>query len=399
MINRDKIISFLKANPSIVRFVWRGARYFMRVIGFIVPIQQKTMIFCCFGGRKYDDSPKAIYDEVCKRKFFNGWRLIWAFNSPEKFKIPRGEKIRVDSLTFFLRLLQSKVWVSNSGMDRGIGLKRKCTIRVETWHGTPLKKILGDQNQNSIGGRVLPKDFSIDKDTIRCAQSEFDREIFVRLFHADKSAILLCDLPRNDELVHYSTKDVINIKSRIGIPEGKQVILYAPTYREYLVDDNYKTFISPPVDLNKWERELAADYVLLVRVHYAVSAALNIKTNEFVKDVSDYPFINDLYLVSDILISDYSSSYIDYSILNRPMMCFAYDQDEYMEKRGLYVDLEKELPCSIDKNEDALLEHIKGLDYAKASENTKKFHLKYAPFAGNASKIVVDKVISKLKTV
>lgn len=394
---RDRLICFFKKNPQLVKIVWNIARYIMTLWGYCVPIQKKTMIFCSFGGRKFDDSPKAIFEEVCNRHEFDDWRLIWAFVEPDKHNIPRGEKVKVDTPAFFKSLLYSKVWVSNSGMDRGIELKRKNIIRVETWHGTPLKKIGGEENQNSLGGNPNNYHGKLDADTIRCAQSEYDRDIFARINHAKKSSILLCDLPRNDGLLRFSQRDVSIIKEEIGIDENKKVILYAPTYREYLVDKNNETFIAPPINLGKWKKELGGDYVLLVRAHYAVTSALHIKESSFVKDVSSYPFINDLYVISDILLSDYSSSYIDYSILDRPMLCFAYDLEEYEEKRGLYIDLKKELPCDVDFDEDSLLHHIKTLDYITGSERTKAFHHKYAPYAGNASKVVVDEILSKLQ--
>lgn len=396
MICRDRIISFFKANPSVVRLVWRCARCFLRIWGWFVPVQKQTMIFCSFGGRKFDDSPKAIYEEVCRRNEFDGWRLIWAFIEPEKHSIPRGEKLKVDTMLFFKALLQSKVWISNSGMDRGIGLKRKCTIRVETWHGTPLKKIGGEEHQNSLGKSPNSYKGKKDCDTIRCAQSEFDREIFSRINHAEKSAILLSDLPRNDSLLSYTEEMIRDMKNRLGITDKKKVILYMPTYREYLIDKKGNNFISPPLNFDVWKRYLGKDYVLLIRAHYAVTAALKISESDFLKDVSAYPFINDLYAVSDILLSDYSSAYFDYAILDRPMLCYAYDIKEYQQKRGLYLDLESTLPCVIDYDENSLLRHIIQLDYAEAIARTREFHHKFAPYAGHASKIVVDELLKRL---
>ena len=393
---RDKLIFFLKANPTIVQLVWAMARFFLRLWGWFVPVQAKTMIFCSFGGRKFDDSPKAIYEEVCNRHEFDDWRLIWAFIEPNKYIIPRGEKKKVDTLSFFKSLLYSKVWVSNSGMDRGVELKRKCNIRVETWHGAPFKKICGEEHQNSFNSNINTFSRKRDADTIRCAQSEYDLEIFARIFNSDKSAFLPYDLPRNDILFKYSDEQIAQIKKTIGVDNNKKIVLYAPTYREYLVNDHKDTFIAPPINLKKWEERLGDNYVLLIRAHYAVTAALDFKESEFVKNVSLYPFINDLYIISDILISDYSSSFIDYSILNRPMLCFAYDLEEYEEKRGLYVNLDEELPCIIDYDEDSLIDHILNLDYEAASKETRKFHQKYAPHAGNASKMVVDEIIKRL---
>lgn len=372
------------------------ARIFLYIWGLFVPLRKETMIFCSFGGRKFDDSPKAIYDEVCSRKEFDNWNLIWAFVEPEKFDLPRGEKIKIDTIQFFHALLYSRVWISNSGMDRGIELHRKKNVIVETWHGTPLKKIGGDENKNSLSGGRVAKKGKPDNKTIRCAQSEFDRDIFARIFNADKKAILLCDLPRNDALFRYSLEEIKQIKQNLNIGIEKKVILYTPTYREYLIDENRNTFLAPPMDLMKWERELGDEYVLLIRAHYAVSNALNIIENSFVKDVSDYPCLNDLYIISDMMISDYSSTYFDYSILNRPMFCFAYDLEEYEEKRGLYLNIEDELPCEINKTEESLISNIKNVKLEKAISCTKEFSKKYTPYAGGASAKVVDEILSQL---
>ena len=393
---RERLIVFLKTHPWILRTIWSLTRGFL---WFFVKItkQKKSVLFCSFGGRNFNDSPKAVFDEICRRKEFQDWRFIWAFVDPDKFNIPRGAKVKVDTFAFLKALVTSKIWVSNSGMDRGIDLITDKIVRVETWHGTPLKKIGGEENQNTMG--IKPKDYKgpIDYSAIRCAQSEFDREIFARVFHASKDSILLSDLPRNDELFNYNEQDCIAIRKSLGVDKSKKVILYTPTYREYLINDNSQNFIAPPINLERWKVELGEDYVLLVRAHYAVSAALGIINNDFVKDVSAYRSLNDLFVISDMMISDYSSTFFDYSILDRPMLCFAYDKDIYEEKRGLYLDMEKELPCRVCRTEDELLSEIKKQNYVMAAKKANAFHKKYAPFAGNASKIVVDNIINKLK--
>ena len=393
---RVKIINFLKHHPNILQTFWNTAKYVLFFLSKICRIKEKNILFASYGGRKFDDSPKAIYDEICKRQCFNNYKLIWAFDEPEKFNISRGRKIKIDTLSFFKALLTSKVWVSNSGMDRGIEYKDNRIIKIETWHGTPLKKIEGEENQNSLYGKTNKKNCKVDDKTIRCAQSEYDREIFERIFHASKDSILLCDLPRNDALLKYTKEECNQIKNKLEIPLDKKIILYVPTYREYYIDEHNNTFFKPPIDLNKWKSKLADKYVLLVRAHYAVVKALNISENDFVKDLSSYPVLNDLYAISDLMISDYSSTYFDFSIIEKPMLCFAYDLEEYEEKRGLYLKLNDTLPCSIDRNEDEVISHILNLDYKTACNKTKLFKNKFAPFAGNASKVVVDELTKRL---
>lgn len=396
-MGRNQIINYLKRHPKVLSFFWNASGVILKCMSPLFPVS-KTIVFSSFGGRKFDDSPRALYEAICSDPFFSDWSLVWAFVEPEKFELPRGSKVKIDTIAFFRTLLSSRIWISNSGMTRGIKVHKKGVIEVETWHGTPLKKIGGEENQNSmLTSRDIKKRerAKLDKTTIRCAQSEFDKEIFSRIFHADKEAILICDLPRNDELLKYNNK-IVNIKNALGISADKKVILYTPTYREYLVDDNNSTYLAPPITLAKWEKELGTDFVLLIRAHYAVNKALNLRDSDFVKNVSDYPSINDLYAISDLMISDYSSTFIDYSILDKPMLCFAYDLEEYEQKRGLYLKLDEVLPCTIDKDEDSLICHIKQLDYSEASARTKEFHQLYAPFAGNACNAVISEIKKKL---
>ena len=393
---RDYIISFLKNHPFIVNFLWGVLRFNMKLISLFVPVNQKSIIFSSFGGRKFDDSPKALYDTICSMDEFRDWILIWAFVDPEKYDLPRGEKVKIDTIAFFKALLSSHVWIGNSEIDRGIRLYSSKYIRIETWHGTPIKKICGEENETSV--EKVSKTKQIDDVTIRCAQSEYDQTIFARLFSADKDAILLSDLPRNDSLLSYTEEDIKKIKIKIGINPEKKVILYTPTYREYLMCEDRKKELVPPIDFEKWEQALSDKYVLLIRAHYVVSESLNLPENSFVFDVSKYDCLNDLYAISDMMISDYSSTFFDYAILHRPMFCYAYDLEEYSRRRGLYLDLESELPCAIDKDDDSLLAHILGLNYLEASEATARFQKKYAPYAGRACEIVINKLLERINS-
>lgn len=378
--------------------LWNMARSILDFYGIFKSIEPKTMLFASFGGRNFNDSPKAIYEEVCKRHEFDDWDLIWAFNNPEKIDLPRGHKIQMDSWAFYNALLTSQVWVSNSGMDRGIGIIHKGTIKVETWHGTPLKKIGGDENTGSIISEKEKKNIKnspLDRSTIRCAQSKYDRDILARIDHATKDSYIMAGLPRNDELFAYSKDKCDQIRESLGIND-KKVILYTPTYREYLIDKNNDIFLKPPMDINRWRKELGDKYILLIRAHYAVSRAMGIQDDDFVKDVSKYSNLNDLYAISDMMVSDYSSTFFDYSVFNRPMFCFAYDYEEYQEKRGLYVKLEDVLPCKVCKTEDEVLSEIEHCDYQKACGQTDEFRKKYVPNEGHASEAVVNEIEKRL---
>lgn len=392
---RNYFINYVKEHPAIAGFIWSLARFILRLFSLFIRVDQRAIIFSSFGGRNFDDSPRALYDKIRSMKEFDGWALTWAFLDPEKFEIPRGNKVKIDTFSFFKALLTSRVWIGNSEIDRGIKIRSKKYIVVETWHGTPLKKICGEEIQTSV--EKVKSIGKRDNLTIRCSQSEFDKTIFARIFYAEYDMILDSDLPRNDSLLAYTNLEKESIKEKLGITSDRKVILYTPTYREYLINEHRENFIVPPIDFNKWKDLFGKNYVFLLRAHYMVSSAFDLGNTDFVIDVSKYPRLNDLYIISDLMISDYSSTFFDYSILDRPMLCFAYDLEEYSTKRGLYLDLEKELPCRIDQTEEQLIDSILTLDYHKACKETKSFHMKYAPYSGKSCEIVVNAILDKLK--
>ena len=380
----------IKTNPALMEYSFKIASLGLKTLGLIIPIKKKRMIFVSLGGRNYDDSPRELYEYLINRREFSDWEMIWALTNSKHYEIPKARIIEFGTLNYWILLLSSRVWIGNGGIDMGLDIVRSKSIIVNTWHGTPIKKIQGEENSNQVL-KNYRSNKPIDRFTVRCCQSDYDKEIFARVFHADKNCFVMSGLPRNDKLLKYTNADITQIKQRLCISQEKKVILYMPTYREYQVNSNDEVFLEPPMNLEKWESKLSQDYVLLVRAHYAVTKSMDISNNEFVKDVSLYAPLSDLYAVSDILISDYSSAFFDYAIYGRPLRCFAYEQE-----RGFYMDLKRELPCKVYENEDDLIESIINIDYQKDSLATMKFAQKYIPNEGMACKAVAEEIIKRL---
>ena len=391
---REREINWAKNNHSFLRIAYLTTRKVLNTVGLLTPVKKK-ILFSSFGGRGFNDSPYALYRRISEDERFDDYELVWAFVSPENHTVPRGRTVKIDTPAFFKELLSSEIWVSNAGIDRGIEISRRKHISVETWHGTPIKKIGDDSNDNTAlnENKLREKDST----TIRCAQSEYDLEIFERVLNATRDSFLLCDLPRNDELCD---SDIAERKKRIrkafDISDGKKVLLYMPTYREYWQDKSGLTEMKQFINVERWEAELGDKYVLLIRAHYAVNKHIDFQNSLFVRDVSDYSNLNDLFIVSDILISDYSSAMIDYSILDRPILCYAMDYDEYLLKRGTYVDINSFLPCPVDKDEMVLIDRIKHLNYESYSQRSREFHEKYAPHAGHATEAVIEEIVNRM---
>ena len=166
--------------------------------------------------------------------------------------------------------------------------------------------------------------------------------------------------PRNDFLLNYKADDLKKIKEFIGIPEDKKVILYAPTWRDNQHEAGVGFTYDLNVDFERLRRELGDEYVILFRVHYLVASSFSFRDFEgFIYNVSNYDDINHLYLIADLLITDYSSVFFDYGILKKPMLFYMYDLDDYKDSiRGFYFGIDR-LPGRIITEEEELPDAIR----------------------------------------
>ena len=385
----------------IVKYVkWIYQLYFylgtlaLKVLKVFVKPDDKLILFISFGGRKFDDSPKAIYDQMIKDKRFNDYHLVWAFNNPEAFELERGEKIKCDTFSYFKTALKARVWISNSTVERGLEFKGKHTFYFNTWHGTPIKKMGSDIEGSNKSFKGMGH-WKLDYFT---CQGEFEQEIFCRVFNGlNKNIAQVIGLPRNDIYANYTKEYMLSLRMKMNIPEKKRVILYAPTFREYDKTSSMEVKVSAPVHIEKWRKVLGEDYVLLFRAHYEVAKGMSIEDNDFVREMSGYPQLEDLMIVSDLLISDYSSIFFDYSIMSKPMLAFCYDYDKYVLERGMYFDIRDWLPSAA--NEDELLRLIKVQSQESQVAMTRKFQQTYVTSYGSAVKKSLDVIYSELSRV
>lgn len=384
-----KIVSFVKYNKVILSLYRFFGNLFVAFLSLFVRVKKNRILFMAFGGQKFDDSPKELFLKIKNDPYFKDYELIWGFTNPQKFGVD-CKKVKVDTIKFYITAMSSRIWINNSSVERGLHLRRSKTIEVNTWHGTPLKKMGSDiHDYKGYKGKSRKK----KKGTrIFCAQSEYDRDIFARVFGWNKESFVVSDLPRNDVLLKYTEKQKNEIRATLGIPVDKKIILYAPTFREYDRDKSNSCYINPPITIEKWKENLSDEYVFLLRAHYEVVNVLGIKEDGFVYDVSNYNCLSDLIAISDMLVSDYSSIYFDYAITEKPMLNFSYDLEAYEKFRGLYLDMKNDIPCNLNLTEDSLIEEIKNIDFGEYSKKTRMFKEKFAPNSGKACEIVIERL-------
>ncbi|WP_239454432.1 bifunctional glycosyltransferase/CDP-glycerol:glycerophosphate glycerophosphotransferase [Bacillus suaedaesalsae] len=362
-----------------------------------LPLKEKTIVFESFLGKNYSDSPKNIYEYMYKQN--TDYKYIWIFN--EKRNIPGPAKqIKRFSFSYYYYLATAKYWVSNSRLPLHL-TKREGNVYLQTWHGTPLKKLVFDMNDIHSANPNYKLHFY--KQSRRwdylISANQYSSDIFRSAFKFEKE-MLEYGYPRNDAL-HSKNKDEISkeIKQNLGIPLTKKVVLYAPTWRddEFYSAGKYKFKLR--LNLKKMKEELGDEYIILLRMHYFI--ANNIETDgveDFAYNLSKYNDIADLYLISDILITDYSSVFFDYANLKRPILFYTYDLEKYRDTlRGFYINMENEVPGPLLMTSDEVIDSIKNIN-----EVTEKYKYTYDQFyekicgweKGNATEQVVKRVFN-----
>lgn len=387
---KERIVNIIKYNKTVYSLYYYLANAAMNLVKTLVRTDGRLVLFNSYAGRRFDDSPRVIYETMLNDHRFDDCHIVWAFHEPDSFQeLPeRVQKIRTDSFMYFITAMRAGVWVTNSSVERGLNFKKRKTLYFNTWHGTPIKKMGADivQDKDSFTSKKSP---AIN---VMMAQSDFEAEVFSRMFQLKESSFLKAGLPRNDILFSYTEQYRNELRKKLSIPEGKKVILYCPTFREFEKDENNGCVLLPPINLAKWEKELAADYVLLFRAHYEVAKVMEIQENDFVRNMTDYPVLNDLMIASDLLISDYSSVFFDYSIMDKPMLHFTYDYDKYAAKRGMYFDIRDYLSGS--DNEDGVIRLLKDCSLETETKKTKAFRNQFVKYYGHATEAALDCIAS-----
>ncbi len=372
---------------------------YYNIIYYIMPIDKDTIIFESSVGNNYSGNPRAVYEEMVKCGLDKRYKCVWVLKNTNAFIPGKNKKVKRLYLKYFYYMAVSKYWICDSRQPIYLK-KKKGNIYIQTWHGTPLKKIGLDMNFVNMATdkdiKIYGENFKIDssKWDYLISQNEYSSNIFRRCFAFDK-IMLEIGYPRNDILFSQDNNLIEEVRKKLNIDNTKKVILYAPTWRDnkYKKDGTYEFTI--PIDLNEFVKRFSDKYILLLKPHYLVCDKIDVsKYNQSVKMCTNECDIQELYLISDILITDYSSVMFDYSILKRPIIFYIYDFNEYKSQaRELYFDMFSEIPGPVVKNNYELfsvIENIKNISN-DFEEKYKQFCNKYNRIDnGNASKKIID---------
>jgi len=342
-----------------------------------------------FKGKMAGDSPAAIARELSARD--GAPEPVFSIED-RSVPVPPGVRAVVRfSEEWFELLARAAYLVNNDNFPWFFG-KAQDQVYLQTWHGTPLKRIAKDIEDPQLIPVAYMRTMEAEAASwdYLLSPSPYCSEILPRAFGYD-GPLLEVGYPRNDALLVADRERVRQeVRARLGIAVDARVVLYAPTWR----DVDAKVLHLDPQRLV----EEIPDVTLLVRGHVNTSDrdAVGPSTRGRLRDVTLYPDVNDLFLASDVLVTDYSSVMFDFALLDRPQLFLVPDLDQYRgEVRGFYLDLAEVAPGPLFTAQDALIAHLSAGPSADEPyrEARARFRARFAPWDdGQATARVVDRV-------
>ena len=343
-----------------------GKKILYKLARATTKVDERVVFFESFQGRNYSCSPKAMFEEMRDSGDYNDYEFIWSFRNvhrPGKIlqklvgsdKGPKISIVKYETFSYYKALAKAKYWVLNSNTRKFLKPTDE-QVYIQTWHGTPLKKIGLD-----VPGSDLDYAHEGEKFSYMISPSKYCSEKLVSAFglQGREDIVLETGYPRNDALFTFDQAKVNSILRELDVPRGKKIILYAPTFRDNKHSEVSGYENASGLDFDKLKEQIGDEYIILFRAHYFVAKNMDFeKYKDFVIDVSDYEDVNDLYIISDMLITDYSSVFFDYANLKRPIIFYMYDYEDYKANaRDFYLD-QNELPGPITKTQEELAKAI-----------------------------------------
>jgi CDP-glycerol glycerophosphotransferase len=397
-----RIIRKIKEIPKLKRFISIiiniTKKSYMFLINKIIGIRINKIVFISFNGKTYSDNPRAISEKLhCTYPNFD---IVWLFNNPEeKIKILPSyiRCIKAGSFSALKELATAKFWIDNSIKPYSIYKSREQSY-IQTWHGDRgFKKILYDSSF------VEPKTKYIESKIcdLFLSGSDYADKVYASAFHY-RGKVLKFGCPRNDKLMENSLKKTRIIKEKLNISPKINILLFAPTLRRNASVNNELQNIGE-IDLleviQTLENKTNQEWVCLVRAHIKVEGLSGVPKDSLkIIDVTHYEEMSEILLISDLLITDYSSSAADFALLERPIILFQADRDEYLKyDRTFYFNID-ESPYIVVNNQRELSRKIRNLDWDAIPQNCMDILNFYGTIeTGEASKKVVEYIISKSK--
>ena len=334
----------------------------------VFAVKKNKVLFQSFSGRQYSDSPRAVSEYLLKR-YPGQLEIIWAFTDPashQQLKAQGIKTVKYKSLRYLYHALSCRVYVDNVEPWSILHFRPGQKV-INTWHGGGTFKQVGIFRKD-IGERE--KQHVVDKmretDWFLSSSKAFSQQTIRESFRY-QGEILECGLPRNDRLINPKSGEEQEIREKLKLDE-RRIVLYAPTFRNDLISQMRKLDVE--LLLKSLGERFGGQWQLLVRWHYYLTDRPRVAG---AVDVSDYPEMNDLLMISEVLVTDYSSSIWDYSLLKRPCFLYCPDIEQYGQERSFYSDMAS-WPALAAYDNEQLRDNILNYDESSYLEKLASYH-------------------------
>ena len=337
-----------------------AARAFFRGIAFFIPVKKNRILFRSYEGRGYTCSPKYISEYM---KNDDTYEIVWSFNNPNLYEELRQQgiiTIKQGSLKYFYYYLSSKIIIFNDLLEAFLPTTEN-QVYINTWHGGGAYKKWGMLLDWNWMGRI--RYHMTHKFNYFLSSCKLYTYYAAQAFDEQEKQFIDSGLPRNDILLADSTiMDIkrLDILSKIKLESNNNYVLYAPTYREFQGSSTYD------IDFTELKQNLedkfGGEWKILYRGHYYLENDSDIP--DYVINVSSHDDMQEVLLVADVLITDYSSSVWDFGLLERPCFLYTPDKVAYESVTNYCIPLE-EWPYPFALTNEALGQLIKEYDKDK----------------------------------
>jgi len=312
------------------------------------------IVYNSFNGR-YSDNPRAIHQGLLARGSQD--EHVWLADPRHAASFPqRVRTVPIASPEAVMALEAADLVVANCHTDLDDWRKGEGTQYLQTWHGTPLKRIHRAAVSQPDSDVMDQLDAEIGRWDQLLTPSRAGTALLRSAF-GYSGAVLETGYPRNDAL-NSADRDErrARVRASLGLAEDTVAVLYAPTYRD---DEVTGDDVPLGIDLDRLTEQLGDGHRVLLRLHYYLGHRPAITIDARVDDVSRYPEVSDLYLAADVLVTDYSSALFDFAVTGKPILLYAYDLDHYRDRlRGFTLDLDVEAPGPVLRTQEQLTDAL-----------------------------------------
>ena len=353
------------------------------------------VVWQSFEGR-YSDSPRVLFERWRKQR--PGDEHVWLAEPGHLDTFPHEvDTVGIYGADCVAALNDCDVLVANTHTDID-WTKKSGALYLQTWHGTPLKRVHRDVLW-APPGRLDRLSRDVERWDLLLSPNAASTPRLRQAFEYSGD-VLEMGYPRNDVLSSPQRADVgRRARQDLGIEQDRIVVLYTPTWRDDIVLGAEGARVQLELRVAELMDHLGPDYCLLLRMHSLVDGRFDALTIDGVRDVSRHPDVSQLYLAADMMVTDYSSTMFDYAVTGRPMVFFTYDLERFRDTvRGFYFDLEAEAPGPLVATQEALAAAIVGIDEVqrKFAERYRLFRQRYCHLEdGHATEQLLDAVWSR----